>query len=70
LISPYLGHGYVKSLHTRFSGMVFVGDELSVGGVVSGVEENGVEKVFTLDVRVRRGEDVVASGSVGFAVVG
>jgi acyl dehydratase len=70
LVSPHLGHGYVKSLHTRFSGMVFVGDELRVVGEVSGVEENGGEKVFALDVRVRRGEDIVASGSVGFAVVG
>lgn len=68
LFSPHLGAGYVKSLHTRFSGMVFVGDELRVGGEVSGVEETEDGRVFSFDARVGRGEDVVASGSVEFMV--
>jgi acyl dehydratase len=69
LLSPHLDAGYVKSLYTRFSGMVLVGDELRVGGEVSSVEESGEGTVFTLEVRVRRGEsDVIASGSVEFFV--
>jgi acyl dehydratase len=39
LFSPYLEHGYVKGFRSRFSGMVFLGDVLRVGGRVSGVEE-------------------------------
>lgn len=34
LFSPYLEDGYVKELKARFSGMVFLGDELSIGGRV------------------------------------
>jgi acyl dehydratase len=70
LFSPCLARGYVRSLYTRFSGMVFVGDELRVGGTVSGVEETKNGRVFSFDVDVRRGEDIVASGSVEFVVVG
>ncbi len=68
LLSPYLGIGFVRELYTRFSGMVFVGDELRVGGEVSGVEEAEDGRLFSFDVYVRRGEDIPASGSVVFAV--
>lgn len=71
LLSEYLEAGYVKSLYTRFSGMVFVGDTLRVAGEVSRVEETEGGKVFVLDTRVERGEgEVVASGSVEFFVGG
>ena len=33
LFSPYLEHGYVKRFDAHFSGMVYLGDELVVGGV-------------------------------------
>ncbi len=71
LLSPYLGHGYVKGIYVRFAGMVFVGDALSVGGRVASVEETEAGKLYTLDVLARRGEgesDVVASGNVEFFV--
>lgn len=68
LLSPHLGGGFVRELYTRFSGMVFVGDELRAGGEVSGVEETEDGRLFSFDVYVRRGEDVVASGSVVFVV--
>ncbi len=68
LLSPYLGVGFVRELYTRFSGMVFVGDELRVGGEVSGIEEAEQGRLFSFDAYVRRREDIVASGSVVFAV--
>ncbi len=70
LFSPYLEHGYVKSFGSRFSGMVFVGDELVVGGRVagSGPLEEGV--LYTFEVYAKRGEDIVASGEAGFLVYG
>lgn len=71
LLSPYLEHGYVKDFRARFSGMVYVGDALEIGGRVSGVEETGEGSLYSFDVFSRRGEDdVVASGTVGFLVYG
>lgn len=70
LFSPYLGHGYVKTFRSRFSGMVFLGDVLRVGGRVSGVEDLGEGRLHAFEVYARRGEDTVASGEVGFLVFG
>ena len=68
--SPYLEHGYVKELQARFSGMVYPGDELTVGGRVSGqkASEDGCEYAF--EVYASNGEGTVASGTVGFLVFG
>lgn len=69
LFSPYLEHGYVKDFRARFSGMVYVGDALEIGGRVTNVEETEEGRLCTFDVFSRRGEDdVVASGTVGFLV--
>lgn len=68
LFSPYLEHGYVKTLRARFSGMVLVGDELGIGGRVTGSEETGEGRLHSFEVYARRGEDVVASGTLGFLV--
>ncbi len=68
LFSPYLEHGYVKDFRSRFSGMVFLGDVLRVGGRVVGVEDAGEGRLHAFEVHALRGEDTVASGSVGFLV--
>jgi acyl dehydratase len=68
LFSPYLQHGYVKGVRSRFSGMVFLGDVLRVGGRVTGAEESGVGLLYTFEVYALRGEDTVALGSVEFLV--
>ena len=71
LFSPYLEHGYVRDFRARFSGMVYVGDVLEIGGSVTGVEETDGGTLYTFDVFSRRGAgDAVASGSVGFLVYG
>lgn len=70
LFSPYLEHGYVKTFSSRFSGMVFLGDVLRVGGRIAGVGEVGEGRLYTVEVYARRGEDTVASGEVGFLVYG
>lgn len=71
LFSPYLEHGYVKDFRARFSGMVYVGDVLEIGGRVTGVEETEEGRLYAFDVFSRRGEeDVVATGTVGFLVYG
>lgn len=70
LFSSCLEHGYVKDFKSRFSGMVFLGDVLRVGGRVSGAEELEEGRLHTFEVYARRGEDTVASGSVGFLVYG
>ncbi len=68
LFSPYLEHGYVKGFQSRFSGMVFLGDVLRVGGRATGVEETGEGRLYTFEVYALRGDDTVASGSVEFLV--
>jgi acyl dehydratase len=68
LFSPYLEHGYVKELRARFSGMVYPGDELTVGGHVTGVEESAEGRLFAFNVYAKKGEDTVASGTVDFLV--
>ncbi len=68
LFSPYLEHGYVKELHARFSGMVYPGDELTVGGHVTGVEESAEGRLYAFNVYAKKGEDTVASGTVDFLV--
>ena len=70
LFSPYLEYGYVKTLHARFSGMVFVGDEVAIGGHVTGSEENEEGRLHAFEVYARRGDDIVASGTLGFLVYG
>lgn len=70
LFSPYLEHGHVKTFRSRFSGMVFLGDVLRVGGRVGSVEETEEGLLYTFEVHARRGEDTVASGEVGFLVFG
>lgn len=68
LFSPYLEDGYVKELKARFSGMVFLGDEMSIGGRVLDVVDRDEGNLYTFEVSARRGEDVVASGTVGFVM--
>lgn len=70
LFSPYLVHGYVKTFRSRFSGMVFLGDVLRVGGRTIAVEDVGEGRLYIFEVYARRGEDTVASGEVGFLVYG
>lgn len=70
LFSPYLEHGHVRTFRSRFSGMVFLGDVLRVGGRVTGVEKREEGLQYAFEVYARRGEDTVASGEVGFLVYG
>lgn len=68
LFSGYLEHGYVKTFRSRFSGMVFLGDVLRVGGRAGGVEETGEGRLYAFEVHARRDEEIIASGEVGFLV--
>ena len=68
LFSPYLKHGYVKAFRSRFSGMVFLGDILRVGGRVSSLEETSEGRLYTFEIYARRDEDTIASGELGFLV--
>lgn len=70
LFSPYMEYGYVKTFRSRFSGMVFLGDVLRVGGRVIGTDDMEEGRLYTCEVYARRNEDTVASGEVGFLVYG
>ena len=70
LFSPYLEHGYVKAFRSRFSGMVFLGDRLRVGGRVTDVDRTIQGRLHTFEVYARRNGDTVTSGEVEFLVPG
>ena len=48
--------------------MVFVGDEISIGGRDAGSEETGEGRLYTFEVYAKRGESAVAAGTLGFLV--
>lgn len=66
--SPYLEHGHVKSLTSRFFGPVFVGDALRVGGRATAVEPSEEGALYTFEVYAKKDEETVASGTLGFLV--
>jgi acyl dehydratase len=66
--SPYLEHGYVRELEARFSGMVYLGDEITIGGRVSEREDSNEGLIYTFEVHASNGESTVASGTVSFLV--
>ena len=68
LFSPYLERGYIKTFRSRFSGMVFLGDVLRVGGRVRDVEESQEGLLYTFEVYARRDEETVASGEAGLLI--
>lgn len=69
LFSPFLEHGFIKGFQTRFTGMVFVGDVLTVGGKVLGVASTEQGDLYSFDVFARKQEgETVASGKVEFLV--
>lgn len=70
LFSAYLEHGYVKELQTRFSGMVYPGDELTIGGRVSGREDSEDGCMYTFEVYASNGQSTVTSGTACFLVFG
>jgi len=51
------GPGQVRGLRVRFLGNVLAGDRLTARGVVTGVREEGGERLADLDVRLERAED-------------
>ena len=51
------GPGKVRGLRVRFLGNVFAGDRLTARATVTGVREEGGERLADLDVRLERAED-------------
>jgi acyl dehydratase len=55
--------GRVRAMRVRFLGNVFGGDRVVARGVVTGVREEGGERLADLDVWLERGEDRVLDGT-------
>ncbi|MDR6225687.1 MaoC/PaaZ C-terminal domain-containing protein [Desmospora profundinema] len=67
--SRYLENGWLQHFHTRFDGMVFVGDVLTIDGSVVGKEERDTETVYRFEVFVRNQKGKrVASGELALLV--
>lgn len=65
LFSPYLDRGFIQHFETRFAGMVFVGDTLTIGGRVtgSGHTDQGTTYLFDAYAKNQKGQ-LVATGKV------
>jgi hypothetical protein len=50
--------------------MVYLGDEITIGGHVSEREESGEGGTYTFEVYANNGKNTVASGTVDFLVLG
>ncbi|MEX2584724.1 MAG: MaoC/PaaZ C-terminal domain-containing protein [Gemmatimonadota bacterium] len=59
-LSPYLANGYIEHFRTRFSGMLFLGDQLSIVGQVTVVEEvgDGARIAFDLQATTSEGRSI------------
>lgn len=68
LFSPYLEHGYVKQFDARFSGMVYLGDELVVGGRASKIEDTKEGCLYFFRTYVRKVGEAVVTGNISFLV--
>ena len=71
LFSPYLDRGVITRFETRFTGLVCVGDVLTVGGHAPGSEltEQGHAYLFDVYARNQDGQDV-ATGKITFLFYG
>lgn len=69
LFSPFLDHALLREFRIRFTGMVFLDDQLRLGGTVSGVEEEseGRRVGFAIAARNAEGREV-AKGSAELLV--
>jgi acyl dehydratase len=72
LFSPYFDRGFLRRFRVRFTGMVFVGDTLAVGGVVTKHERvPGGGDAYTFDVYAKAADGrSVASGTVELVLDG
>jgi acyl dehydratase len=69
LISPYLDRGFIERFDIRFSGMVFVGDTLTIGGAVMDREQTATGHTYRFAVHARNQHDqTVASGDLAFTM--
>ena len=67
LFSPYQDQGYVQRFETRFTGMVQLGDVLTIGGTVAGVESREDGMAYLCDVYANNQDgQAVATGRVTF----
>jgi acyl dehydratase len=69
LLTPYLDRGYIQRFYTRFTGMVFVGDVLTIGGKIVETRPTEEGELVSFDIFAQnQKEQVVAKGSVDFLV--
>ncbi|PTX55159.1 acyl dehydratase [Melghirimyces profundicolus] len=71
LFSTQLESGFVQNFYTRFVGMVFIGDVITLGGKVIGKEKRNQDTVYRFEVfaRNQKGKDV-AVGELTFFTLG
>jgi len=71
LVSPYLANGFVEHFQTRFVGMLFLGERLTIGGEVTAVEAHADDQTITFDLHARTHEGrQIAKGTLRFRWLG
>jgi acyl dehydratase len=70
LFSPYLNVGFLRAFDLRFTGMVFVGDVLTVGGEIITVSSDAQGTVYACDVFARKQDgSTTAAGTAEFVLL-
>jgi acyl dehydratase len=71
LFSKYLDAGFLRAFEIRFTGMVFVGDVLTVGGRISSAGTDSQGTAFVCDVFARKQDgSIAATGTAEFVLFG
>jgi acyl dehydratase len=71
LLSPFLAEGFIEHFQTRFVGMLFLDEQLVIGGQVTAVEgvESGQSISFDVFARTEEGRQI-AKGTLRFRWLG
>jgi acyl dehydratase len=69
-LSDRFGLEHVREYEVRFVAPVFVGDTLTLGGVVTAIRQEGVVRVARLDLEVTRDGTAVVTGKATVVVDG
>lgn len=71
LLTPYFDRGYISSLVTRFTGMLFLDETLIVSARVTKADEAEHGMVYGFDLMARTAEDrEIAKGTLEFIWLG
>jgi acyl dehydratase len=68
-VSDWFGVEHLLEYEVRFVSPVFLGDVLTLSGVVTGLDETDGRRVATVELRATRDDDTVIKGTAKAVVI-